>query len=97
MAQDHQLSRALAAIHSQAWLRHLLTAKEHYTLCGTARGFLLPFENEFDGLARDSRAIIEHKFEITQRELATQNGENPEGYTSDHVGFEGPEDSGYSS
>ena len=97
MAQDHQLSRALAAIPSQAWLRHLWTAKEHYTLCGTAMGFLLPFEKEFDGLARDSRAIIEHKFEIAQRELATQNGENPEGYTSGHVGFEESEDSGYSS
>ncbi len=68
-----------------------------YTLCGAAGGLLLLYENEFDGLARDSRAIIEHKFEITQREFATQNGEDPEGYTSDHVGFEEPEDSGYSS
>ena len=89
--------RALAEVHSQAWLRPFLTAKEHYLLCRTARGLLLPFEKEFDGLARDSRAIIDHKFEITQRELANQTGADPDGYTSDHVGLEETEESGYSS
>ena len=93
MAQAHQLSRTLATVHSQAWLRQLLTANAHYTLCGSARSFLLPFEKEFDGLARDSRAIVEHKFEVAQPELANQSGGNPEGYTSDHVGIVESEDS----
>ena len=97
MAQAHQLSRTLATVHSQAWLRQLLTTKEHYTLWGAARSFLLPFEKEFDGLARDCRAIVEHKFEVTQSELANQNGGNPEGYTSDHVGIVESEDSECSS
>ncbi len=43
------------------------------------------------------RAIVVHKFEITQRELANQTGADPDGYTSDHVGFEEPEEAGYSS
>ncbi len=60
-------------------------------------GSCFPLKNEFDCLARDLRAITEHQFEITQRELAFQNGENPDDYTSDHVGFEEPEESGYSS
>ncbi len=94
MAQDHQL-HALAGVHSQAWLRPLLTAKNHYLLCGTSRGLLRPFEKEFDGLARDSRAITGHKLEVTQRELANQSGEDPERYRSEHIGFEEPEYSGH--
>ena len=93
MAQPRQLSRTLATAHSQAGLRKLLTTKEHHTLCGAARSFLLPFEKEFDGLARDSRAIVEHKFEVTQSELANQNGGNPAGYTSDYVGIVESEES----
>ena len=41
-------------------LRPFLTAKGLYLLCGTSLGLLLPFEKEFDGLARDSGAIIDH-------------------------------------
>ena len=97
MAQAHQLSRTLATVHSQAWLRKLLATKEHYTLCGAARSFLLSFEKEFDGLARDSRAIVEHKFEVTQLELANQNGGNLDGYTSEHIGIVESEESECSS
>ncbi len=61
-----------------------------------SQGALHP-QSIFDGPARDSRAIVEHKFEVTQCELANRNGGNPDGYTSDHVGIVESEDSECSS
>ena len=97
MAQASQLSRTLATVHSQEWLRKYLTAKDHYTLCGAARSLLPPFEKEFDGLARDSRAIVDHKLEVAQRESANRSGGNSDGRTSEWVGIVDSEESGCSS